>query len=203
MSVSGQFNVRPMRLSDVTAISLWEEKHPESWLSAYHYREHRNHEKQSLWLLCKWFFKRRIPGLRWIYAIEGRDGTLCGYWTLVKKNPFGQRAYLGVAVNPAEVNQGAGTASMPQVLRLAFCELGIQEIWNTVLAVNVRSLRLMRRHGLVQYDSKMVPHDDQSMKEKLLDEYPEYFALENGVLVTRVYYHRLERSRYLEMLKER
>lgn len=203
MNTSDQVIIRPMRFSDVYAIGLWGEKHPEIWLSAYHYKEHRNREKMTFLRICKWYFKRRIPGLRWLYAIEGVDGALYGYWTIEKKHPLEKRAYLGVAMNPSEVNRGVGTISMQKIIRIGFIELGLTEVWNSVLAVNKRSISLTRRCGLVQYDSKMEPHDDQSMRERLIAEYPEYFSQEDGVLMTRVCYHRLERSRYLEMLKER
>lgn len=196
----GDITVRPLRLADVSGFSAWG-KHTDVLFYGYDFPDlaskRGGYGLNSRW----WFYKRRIPFLRWLYGIKDASGTLVGYMKAEKKHFFQQEAQISIVLDPARTDKGYGTEATRQLLRICFEDLHLEAVWLRVLELNARARRVYEKAGFVYVSNRQEPYDDQRFREELLQLYPQDFFVKNEKLTASHRYMKLDRMAYEKQLK--
>lgn len=191
--------VYPLRIEDVKRFASWGH-HTEFRFQEYDF-PNLDTKKGSYALHQRlWFHKRNVPFLRWLYGIEDTSGKLIGYFKIVKKHIFQNKAELSMVLDPDVMGKRYGTEAFPPLLKICFNTLRLEMVWVRVLAFNIRPLRLLEKTGFEHYKNQMEPYSDQMHTHALLKSYPDDFTLSGEKLMTQYCYLSLNDERFRVLL---
>lgn len=193
--------VYPLRAWDVRRFEQWGH-HTDPRFQGYDFPDLASKKGSYALNQRVWYHKRQVPFLRWLYGIEDPAGNLAGYFKIVKKHVFQNRAELSMILDPLAMGKRYGSEAFIPLLRICFQELGLEEVWVRVLAFNERPLRLLTHTGFQQYESRLEPYSCQTRSAELLAAYPDDFAMVGPRLVTLYCYLSLSRERFEELYGE-
>lgn len=89
----------------------------------------------------------RVSGTDFVFGIFLRD-VLIGRIALtgIERGPF-QNAHLGYFVDKAYQNKGIATQAVGKILEYGFCQIKLHRIDAAVMPNNVRSIKVLEKHG--------------------------------------------------------
>lgn len=133
--------LRALRPEDAQEIQQWHESHEFTVLDGHIY-------PPSPAAIEQWLHSKSRPSFSdVVFGIEDEGGRLIGYTSLRRAEPEDRSAEFGIALGPANWNQGYGTDATRTMLRFAFLEMNLHRVMLRVVDYNPRAKRVYEKCG--------------------------------------------------------
>lgn len=97
-----------------------------------------------------WWDRAWDEGRAYYYAVEDRDGRMCGSCGLGQVDASSRSAAIGYWIRSSDSGRGLATAAVRAIARVAFDEAGFERLSIVAAASNVGSRRVAEKAGAVQ-----------------------------------------------------
>lgn len=152
--------------------------------------------------LKTWYKSRKKSMTRTYFAVFNREDIMVGYIGLKDMNIFRKYATLGIAFDPNYLERGYGSQACQALLRYAFSDLNLKEVYLEVNAFNLRARHTYKKFGFIEEGEFFVEFEIPLKEIEDMDivHDKEYFLIERNRLLTRIIRMKLKsltyRSRY-------
>ena len=145
-----------------------------------------------------WYLSKKKGRKKSYFAIYTYENQFVGYLGLKDMNLFKKTAFLGIVLDPNEMNQGFGTEAIHLLMDYFFNSLKMKKMRLDVNLFNTRAIHTYEKIGfitlgeyLAEFENQDVDFEDPKYKEDF-----KYFQYFKGKLYTRVYVMEIDVWRY-------
>lgn len=103
--------------------------------------------KHTMEEILEFIQKAQQPGKDMHYAIVDQDDTYLGTVSLKQVDKAAGSAEFAIALHLSAIGRGVAELATLQVLKIAFSEIQLQEVYLNVLSSNIRAIRFYEKLG--------------------------------------------------------
>ncbi len=177
MIVTEKLVLKKLEFKDALDLSKWG-VHEDERFTDYNLSD-MDVRKSRIWYKYKSQTKSQI-----YFSMRTADDKLVGYIGLKEYNPETKSAYLGIVIDPNEVNKGYGKESINALVEYAFDVYGLEKVYLKVNNFNKRAMACYTSCGFV--DLYQYEEEFENQKLDIEDEdFDEFFVVKDGVIFSK------------------
>lgn len=131
-----------------------------------------------------WYRYKKETREQKYFSIRDKSNTLVGYLGLKQYNRFTKTAYLGIVMDPNELNKGYGKESIKALLKYAFEVYGIDRIYLNVNNFNKRAISCYKSCGFREFSYYEEVFENQKL-DTTSENFNEFFVVKEGAIFSK------------------
>ena len=166
-----------LKIEDALEISSWGKHHDERFID-YNLSDLDDFE------IKMWFRQKRETRLQKYFALRDNSHKLVGYIGLKQYDKFTKSAFLGIVLDPNEMNKGYGEESIKALIKCAFERYNLRRIYLNVNSFNKRAISCYKKCGFREFSRYEEVFENQKMSTTA-DDFEEFFSVKDDKIYSK------------------
>lgn len=177
MITTERLTLEDFTLDDAFEIEQWG-KHTDERLIDYNLSDLDDFE------IKMWYRQKREMKTQKYFAIRDKSRKLVGYVGLKQYDKFTKTAFLGIVLDPNEMDKSYGEESIKALITMGFTVYGLDRIFLNVNNFNKRAIKCYEKCGFRKFCSYEEVFENQRL-DTHDEEFDEFFIVKDGTIFSK------------------